>query len=79
MKRKVEGNTEELAWHEERKTLQEERKTLQEERKTLQEERKKLQESLRTRVECPVCYEVPTTGPLPVCLNGHIVCRKCNR
>ena len=38
-----------------------------------------LQESLRARVECPVCYEVPTSGPLPVCHNGHIVCRKCNR
>ena len=65
MKRKFEDNAEETTW--------------QEEMKRLQEEKTKLQESLRARVECPVCYEVPTSGPLPVCPNGHIVCRKCNR
>jgi len=65
MKRKFEGNAEETPW--------------QEEMKRLQEEKNELQESLRARVECPVCYEVPTSGPLPVCPNGHIVCWKCNR
>jgi len=44
-----------------------------------QAERTELHENLRSRIECPVCYEVPTSGPLPVCPNGHIICKQCNR
>jgi len=29
------------------------------------------------KMECPVCYELPRSGPVPVCPNGHFVCNKC--
>ena len=33
---------------------------------------------LRGMVECPVCLQVPRQGgPIPVCSNGHFVCRTC--
>lgn len=35
---------------------------------------------LQELVECPVCYEVPAPGEqVPVCPNGHLTCRKCQR
>jgi len=34
---------------------------------------------LSDKVECPVCLEVPRAGPVPVCPNGHIVCKKCKK
>ena len=35
-------------------------------------------EELRGMVECPVCLSVPRQGgPVPVCSNGHFVCRTC--
>ena len=35
--------------------------------------------TLRKRVECPVCLEIPRSGPVFVCKNGHFVCQKCKR
>jgi len=32
---------------------------------------------LSEQIECPVCLEVPTSGPVYVCPNGHFVCSKC--
>jgi len=32
---------------------------------------------LKDHIECPVCMEVPRSGPIPVCPNGHFVCSKC--
>ena len=32
---------------------------------------------LRGQIQCPVCREVPRAGKVPVCPNGHFVCRKC--
>jgi len=32
---------------------------------------------LKSKVECPVCFEVPKAPPIPVCPNGHIICTKC--
>jgi len=32
---------------------------------------------LRDQIECPVCLEVPTSGPVFCCPNGHFVCSKC--
>ena len=29
------------------------------------------------KIECPVCLEIPRSGPVPVCPNGHFVCKKC--
>jgi len=34
---------------------------------------------LRSSLECPVCLEVPISGPFPQCKNGHLVCAKCKR
>merc|ERR1719392_608768 len=34
---------------------------------------------LRSSLECPVCLEVPISGPFPQCRNGHLVCPKCKR
>lgn len=34
---------------------------------------------LRSSLECPVCLEVPKSGPFPQCRNGHLVCAKCKR
>ena len=34
---------------------------------------------LKERVECPVCLQVPRSGPVSVCPNGHVVCKDCRR
>jgi len=39
----------------------------------------KFVQHLKDRVECPVCYDIPRSGPVPICPNGHIVCSKCKR
>ena len=38
-----------------------------------------LVKKLRDKVECPVCFEVPRSAPVPVCPNGHVVCHTCVR
>ena len=40
-------------------------------------EQKHLIEQLKVKIECPVCMEIPRSGPVPVCPNGHFVCKKC--
>ena len=32
---------------------------------------------LEERVSCPVCLELPTTGPIYSCPQGHLVCASC--
>jgi len=40
----------------------------------------RLMGDLAQLVECPVCYEVPAAGEqVPVCPNGHLTCRQCQR
>jgi len=34
-------------------------------------------DKLKDKIECPVCLEIPRTGPAHVCSNGHFVCKKC--
>jgi len=34
-------------------------------------------DQLKDKVECPVCLEIPRSGPVYVCPNGHAVCKKC--
>jgi len=51
-------------------------------RKEISEERKNFHDFkslLRTKFECPVCLEVPTSGPIAACPNGHLVCSKCKQ
>jgi len=38
-----------------------------------------LVKKLRDKVECPVCLDVPKRAPIPVCINGHVVCQNCLR
>jgi len=34
---------------------------------------------LRSSVLCPVCLDVPSSGPIFICPNGHSVCSTCKR
>jgi len=34
---------------------------------------------LKEGLECPVCLDIPRSGPVPVCPNGHLVCKECKR
>jgi len=36
-----------------------------------------LAQKVTEKLECPVCFETPRHGPVPVCPNGHFVCSKC--
>ena len=47
-------------------------------KEALKSEKKKVGE-MKNRVECPVCLEVPRKGPVFICSNGHLVCKKCKR
>jgi len=38
-----------------------------------------LVDMMKDKVECPVCLEIPRSGPIPVCPNGHFVCKKCKK
>ena len=68
--------------------LMQEKQLLEERCKKLEADKKKVdEEGLQLRelveelvgvVECPVCLVLPTQeGPIPVCPNGHFVCRTC--
>ena len=43
----------------------------------LLDKQKHLFDQLKDKIECPVCLEVPLSGPAPVCPNGHFVCTNC--
>jgi len=58
-------------------TIEKERDDLKEDRDALQTKFSALTSKLHGRVECPVCLEVPTSGPVHCCPNGHLVCSKC--
>ena len=66
---------------EEKKKAEDEKRKIEEEKRKMDEEREILKTSLdelRVLIECPVCLHVPRgRGPVPVCNNGHIVCRSC--
>jgi len=36
-----------------------------------------LLQQMKEKVECPVCMDIPRSGPVPVCPNGHFVCQAC--
>ena len=41
---------------------------------------RELVEELKGVVECQVCWVLPRDpGPVPVCSNGHFVCRTCRQ
>jgi len=58
------------------KKLQQKDRELQLKDKQLQQKDKQLQQ-VKDKLECPVCMEVPRSGPVPVCPNGHFVCCRC--
>ena len=37
----------------------------------------KLADHLEEQVKCPVCLEVPTSGPMYSCPRGHLICSSC--
>eukprot|EP00092_Neocalanus_flemingeri_P035307 GFUD01038416.1.p1 GENE.GFUD01038416.1~~GFUD01038416.1.p1 ORF type:complete len:438 (+),score=134.65 GFUD01038416.1:55-1368(+) len=53
--------------------------TLNDDRAALEQKYNALTSKLRDRVECPVCLQIPTSGPVHVCPNGHLVCSTCRR
>merc|ERR1719154_873623 len=55
----------------------EEKRCLQLELKAEVDKRNQILNQMKDKVECPVCMEVPRSGPFPVCPNGHFVCKKC--
>eukprot|EP00092_Neocalanus_flemingeri_P040014 GFUD01043583.1.p1 GENE.GFUD01043583.1~~GFUD01043583.1.p1 ORF type:complete len:449 (+),score=123.52 GFUD01043583.1:83-1429(+) len=72
------------ALKEERKVISKERDVMKIDNETLKSEKNALDtkytaltSTLRDEIECPVCLEVPTSGPVHVCPNGHFVCSKC--
>eukprot|EP00092_Neocalanus_flemingeri_P006403 GFUD01006893.1.p1 GENE.GFUD01006893.1~~GFUD01006893.1.p1 ORF type:complete len:314 (-),score=53.64 GFUD01006893.1:43-984(-) len=42
-------------------------------------ESKHIVDELKERIKCPVCLEIPQTGPVSVCPNGHLVCNECKK
>jgi len=50
--------------------------------KTLETEQfkfKTFESKLQDKVQCPICFYIPTTFPVPICPNGHVTCRSCKR
>ena len=37
----------------------------------------KLTKELEERVKCPVCLEMPSSGPIFTCPRGHCICKSC--
>ena len=35
-------------------------------------------EDLNTNLECPVCLDLPQSGPVYQCRNGHLMCKDCH-
>ena len=58
-------------------TLQTSLEDLEKENQKLKEKYNSLVCKLEERLRCPVCLEVPTTGPVYNCLYGHSVCSSC--
>jgi len=56
---------------------EEEKRCLKLELKEDAEKHNQILDQMKHKVECPVCMEVPRSGPVPVCPNGHFVCKKC--
>merc|ERR1719318_2206389 len=70
---KREHNDQELLFS---KEFAENRDTLIQQEKVLFKQKKLISE-LKDRLMCPVCFEIPRTGPVPVCPNGHFTCSQC--
>ena len=72
-KKKIEEQKRDM--EEQKVKMEEEKKHMEAEKKMLKE---KIEEELKGLIECPVCLMVPRErAPVPVCSNGHIVCRPC--
>ena len=46
---------------------------------TLKKKHTSLESSLSSSLECPVCFYVPTSGPVFQCPNGHLMCSPCRQ
>lgn len=59
--------------------LQNEHNLLSNKYEELEKKYNNLVEKLKARLECPVCLDVPESGPVYPCSNGHLICSTCNR
>eukprot|EP00092_Neocalanus_flemingeri_P035724 GFUD01038895.1.p1 GENE.GFUD01038895.1~~GFUD01038895.1.p1 ORF type:complete len:376 (-),score=88.15 GFUD01038895.1:23-1123(-) len=53
------------------------RDAIEKDRDAIKKDSDAFKEICREQVECPVCLEVPTSGPVHVCPRGHLVCSTC--
>jgi len=60
-----------------KKYLVEDRDACKKERDSFKNKFMTVTSRLHDQIECPVCLEVPTSGPVFCCPNGHLVCSKC--
>ena len=35
--------------------------------------------NLKKELQCPVCYHIPSSLPIPCCPSGHILCKECKK
>eukprot|EP00092_Neocalanus_flemingeri_P000361 GFUD01000383.1.p1 GENE.GFUD01000383.1~~GFUD01000383.1.p1 ORF type:complete len:367 (-),score=87.44 GFUD01000383.1:63-1163(-) len=56
---------------------EEEISSLKSDMKEVIDKHKHVFDQLKEKVECPVCMEIPRSGPVYVCPNGHFVCKEC--
>ena len=75
LKRKIEEQEEEFRVSS--KKMNSEHKIVVNELESKMAKQLNFSEKLKSKVECPVCMEVPRSGPVPVCPNGHFVCITC--
>ena len=47
--------------------------------KSMLNKQQHLMGQVKDKLECPVHMEIPQSGPVPVCPNGHLVCKDCKR
>ena len=58
-------------------TLLEENKRLEKDKLVVELKLESLVSHLEERLNCPVCLEVPTSGPIHSCPKGHLICASC--
>lgn len=58
-------------------SLQERIAFLERELERVNREHKDFLKDLRESVECPVCFNIPRSPPVPCCKNGHFICQRC--
>ena len=50
---------------------------MEREKSKVEDEKIRFEAKLQKLVECPVCLTLPRNGPVPCCVNEHLVCSPC--